>query len=1499
MWDSLDGAKTEVIWGLIKMCFKGRKGLASLVGGDLLNFENLLPEALLKQVENYNSENGVIEYKKFNLQDQVFDATNDIWEKLGQILQLHIIKNTKNNDLKFLNLSTVFGFLRDKKFNVYDYIVKLEKLYSHVSDALLDALVNRFEFEKNTLANESMKRTYTQIIKNLAMHLFKTEEANISIITKTENTKGNSENKDIANKINEINEINIISDEKDINSKKNLDENRYKHRDIERCCQQIINDIVDVVLKKFGSLYGFIYEFNKAVVPRRDGSKILGILNFVIDFIFDKDKISGKSIASLLIASLNQIDWSATLKLTNAQKKEISRWVSIFCMMVFTCTKFLDCETNIYRKTSWLSGTTPELKITSKLITNLKQIMSDKNFIKLANDFGIDKKNLSKIKSFLDNISNLKVEDCFCISYLAAEMPDPERNLNLIFDLAKKFHEEYEQPTVQIILNVKKNKIKTIDKDKDVFDIMNKLDEVKKVDNELAKSADIELKTFIWVFKNRLQFLFEKTNSLLCKSEANLDDLLVCSYTLSNLLKFVCDDRFGGAIIKEISDTDISKNRKKDQFSLAEKWVSVFENFNKIFDKYKITDINSIFFDMNVDQTKDSRDTVGNKYGIHIYLKNIFDVLEYFNKRKIKLCPKKNDSVFDQFKNNLEQFNKRMKKAVDNAKKTWNTLKFTPVKKKCCDCAIAEHIAENYKSFDNIWMNFRVFYEESLDKDGKIISMKQDDLFDYFQKLWTWLDFTFGTYNFYTKLSLNKCDDDYCFYCKKFDNISLVINYIYENRVALKKSDSNDDLLVALCSVKKLLDKVAVHADKKITLKDLKKRLSYIIYYFRYLKDREKERDENESLKSNVEKNQINEINDNQNKMFDGTKNAIKINEENQQTDKIVSTKNNLDVTTFENKNIIHDQINIGVNNGNNKIPNEQSKKQLDNNIVNGDNIIDVKDNKKCETSEIDKNKNEIKNDIVIENQNSKNRTIENKNNDYQQKDEVDLKCVETGLVLYKPNQFLKFDDKEVCFNKTKTLILSVIANRKNKIIKDLVFNKNQSEEVKQTKDKAYTDIENKIKDNGGNDINNKNENENVEIEYNKEININVISKNNEKQNRVGTNNIDDRDKIENNNTVNPKAEIKNSNENKEIIIDKKSEKQNDNNERENQDSTYTDKIDTKKIEDINSINDGENNDKSNNKKQQPILKIPQESSGNSRYISKQIVSKNVKNENKINDKKVDTDKVDINKTDENQNTINLLEKSIVQNSIMLDSLVKIPNEDLSSGCYISKQIINKIEGNNNVSDINLIKSKETETRKNSITYNINVNLIQNIIMPGFPASNKINLNSKLDNKMKIDKINKNESQTMTCDENINRNNLNEQISSNNTGNDLKNQKLNQNPNQKNLCFVFIFVGIVFFIIAALFLTNIIWTWFVMNFIAQLAIMIFSVFFACVCIFKHKSLRQKLSSWHKQKYQNQMIPKIDVSYDQHKKMDDRETNSDVSPKSEETDRVCPFCFFWK
>lgn len=1292
LWYSLDGAKTEAFWGTLKMFFKGRKGLVSLFKGDWFNFNNLLPEALLKQVENYNSENKVITDKPFNLEDQVFKATNDIWEKLGQILQLCIIKNTKNNDLKFLNLSAVFGFLRDKGFNVCDYIVKLEKLYSHIFDALLKGLVGKFEnmieknnlsqysdelpneeittndndyFKKYILINTSMKQTYAKIIKSLTVNLFKSllDEKNVNTIIKTKDRKDNNENKNIAN------EINIISD------KRNSDENKYK-QDI-NVVAILLDNIVDVLLKRFGSLYGFIRKFEEAVVHHDDGDKILAILNFVIDFIFDKDKDSEKSIASLLMALLNRIDWSAILTLTSAQKKEIPEWFSLYYLILITCTKLLDCETNIYQKKSWFSRTTPKLKITNKLIVNLKQIMSDKNFIELVNYFGIDKENLSKIPFFLDNISNLKVEDCLCILYLAVGIPEPEQNLNLVFDLARKFHKEYSLSNVQTISDTKKNKI--ITRDKNVFDIMDRLDEVKKVNDELKKSADIQLKIFIWTFKNRLQFLFEKTNLLLTRTktgtfkdqETILTDFLVCSYILSNLLKFVCDDRFGDAIIEEISSTDISKNReeKKDEPSWTEKWVLVFKNFNEIFDKCKILGIDSIFFKMDVSQPENSKNIVNDKYGTYTYLKNILDVLKYFIEAKAKFYPKKpkeNDDIFNKFKINLEQFCKRATKAVADAKKKWKTSSFEPEEKKNTDIYVALRIAQNYKSFNELCTNFEAFCTKSSDNDGKIISMELKNLFNYFQKLWTWLDFTFGTYNFYITLKLNKHEYDDCNYCKKFDNISLVINYIYENRIALQKSDSDDNLLAALCSVKELFYKVTVHEDKKITLKNLKERLSDTIYYFRYLKDREKERDKKEILKSNTEKKRINEINYDQNTNIDkdktdGTdknknenKNTINLLEKSivQKSDYLLKIPKENFVSGCDiskqnmNKNIKSDDTgNINLNldldtdqintSANDKIQNEQVEKQLNDNVIDGNNITDVKNSKKSEINEINQKENKNKNDIVIKRQASKNGTVENKSNNQQQKNKLDSQSVETKLVVYKPNQFLKFDDI---------------------------------------------------------------------------------------------------DKIGN------------------------------------------------KIENIGNINNRESSSKIKNEEREPILKIPKENFSSSSYISKQR------------------------------------------------------NKDIESDYTDNSNL--KIE----FSDENEIK-----------TYN------NNIIT---------------DKSKKIS-------------------------SANNAGADLKDQESNQNPNQKNLCFLFIFIGIIFFIIAALFLTNIIWAWFVMNLIAQLAIMIFSVVFACICIFMHKSLRQKLSSWQKQKYHDQTISKIDISYDQHKKTGDEKTNSDVSPKSEETNRVCPFCSFWK
>ncbi len=158
-----------------------------------------------------------------------------------------------------------------------------------------------------------------------------------------------------------------------------------------------------------------------------------------------------------------------------------------------------------------------------------------------------------------------------------------------------------------------------------------------------------------------------------------------------------------------------------------------------------------------------------------------------------------------------------------------------------------------------------------------------------------------------------------------------------------------------------------------------------------------------------------------------------------------------------------------------------------------------------------------------MEKQCPKNRTVDNKNNNQQQKSKVDLPYVEIGLVVYKSNQFLEIYGNEAYFKIIQNLMLRVIFHKKinmdNKIIKNLSSKKKSSKREETNKSKTYSDIENKIKNNSERDINNKNKIENIIIEYNKKIDINIINNKNEKQDRVGTDNIDNKNKIENNNS--------------------------------------------------------------------------------------------------------------------------------------------------------------------------------------------------------------------------------------------------------------------------------------------------------------------------------------------------------------------------------------------
>ncbi len=76
-----------------------------------------------------------------------------------------------------------------------------------------------------------------------------------------------------------------------------------------------------------------------------------------------------------------------------------------------------------------------------------------------------------------------------------------------------------------------------------------------------------------------------------------------------------------------------------------------------------------------------------------------------------------------------------------------------------------------------------------------------------------------------------------------------------------------------------------------------------------------------------------------------------------------------------------------------------------------------------------------------------------------------------------------------------------------------------------------------------------------------------------------------------------------------------------------------------------------------------------------------------------------------------------------------------------------------------------------------------------------------------------------------------------------------------------------------------------------MNFFAQLAIMVSSVVFGYICIFKHESLWQKLYHRYKSKYQDPKIPKNDIPYNQNLKIGDEKTDSIVFLASEKTKHV--------
>ena len=400
-------------WNFIKLCgdvgknyiankLSSEKSISDLINGQILNYEELLPDELIDKMKSHNDKNKP--KLQFDIKQEIFLIKNKIFycdenkfleniESICKIFGLISNKDGEARKIDDIHLKDFLKLLADNKFNLFKYVCKLDSCYGGVAIRGISCLIPEFEkfiINYHSVKNETNKLFLSNSNNNTFIkdHLFPNPYVcSLYNLIITKFIKAQTESDELA-------------------------------------------DIVSILLEKFGSIYDLIYQVKDILAEKNYGYKLKGLWDFALDCILYVDKASNKSVLSLLIKWANG-SFKKYVGQDVLEEGEITLSFVRKAMLLIDVAKAFDYDTNIF-----CEGTKSENGTSKKTFDLLNKIIEDENF-KLF--FELDKTlpiDLISIKKCFEQMENLKFEVLF---YLNDEIFNPNvKQLEEFSPLLKK-----------------------------------------------------------------------------------------------------------------------------------------------------------------------------------------------------------------------------------------------------------------------------------------------------------------------------------------------------------------------------------------------------------------------------------------------------------------------------------------------------------------------------------------------------------------------------------------------------------------------------------------------------------------------------------------------------------------------------------------------------------------------------------------------------------------------------------------------------------------------------------------------------------------------------------------------------------------------------------------------------------------------------------------------------------------------------------------------------
>ena len=387
-------------WNLIKCCgsiatnfiankLSSEKSVSDLMNGQILNYEELLPDELIDKMKKYNDKSK--SELQFDIKQEIFLIKNGIFycdenkfleniESICKIFGLISDKDGKAKKIDDIHLKDFFKVLAKSKFNLFKYVCKLESCYGDVAIRGISFLISEFE-------------------KFIKYHSLQGETNKLFLSNSNNNTF--TKNPLFPNPY--VHFLYNLMITKFIKAQTKSDE---------------LAEIVSILLRRFGSIYNLIKQVKNILAEKNYGYKLKGLWNFVLDCVLYVDKESNKSILSLLIKLVND-NLKKYLEKNDLEQGEIALSLVKSALLLFNVAKAFDYDTSIF-----FGGQEQKHKndISKRTFDLLNKIIEDKNFklfFELDKTLSVD---LTSIKNCFKQITNLKFE---VLLYLNDEIFNP------------------------------------------------------------------------------------------------------------------------------------------------------------------------------------------------------------------------------------------------------------------------------------------------------------------------------------------------------------------------------------------------------------------------------------------------------------------------------------------------------------------------------------------------------------------------------------------------------------------------------------------------------------------------------------------------------------------------------------------------------------------------------------------------------------------------------------------------------------------------------------------------------------------------------------------------------------------------------------------------------------------------------------------------------------------------------------------------------------------